>query len=153
MNLVYYEHLISAVLRGYSGLFHKRLDMFHRVVGCGVELENIKRTLLGGGYTALALSASIACWGRIEAIYSPCEYASAGGFADSPWSAEEVGMSQFAGKDGVLQGSSQGFLSDHIGEGGRAIFSGRNYIIIIFLAGRFYIIVHYQIMVYLHVQR
>ena len=41
VNLVDDEYLIFADLRRYARLFHKRLDILHGVVACGVELEDI----------------------------------------------------------------------------------------------------------------
>ena len=46
MHLVDDKHLVASELRRDACLLHNLLDMFHRVVACSVEFENVERTLL-----------------------------------------------------------------------------------------------------------
>ena len=129
VDLVDDKNLILAHLRRNASLLHQRLDVFHRVVGCCVELKDIQRALLIERLTTLALIAGLAIGRRILAVDGFGKDTCASGFSHASRSAEQIGMCQFATLHRILQCGGKSSLSHHRIERHGAVFSCRNNIL------------------------
>ena len=126
VNLVNNENLVLAYLRRDARLLHQRLDVLHAIVGCSIELKDVKRALFVERLTAFTLSTSLTVLRGRHTVDGLRKDACTGGLTHTAWSAEEVSMSQFSALHGIFQRGSQCLLSHHRIEGDRAIFTGRN---------------------------
>ena len=113
MHLVDDENLVAAHLWRHAHLFDERADVLHGVVGGGIQFVNIETALLLKGFATLAIPTCLARLGGREAVDGARKDAGAGGFAHASWTAEEVGVCQFARGNGILQCRGQCALSHH----------------------------------------
>ena len=126
MHFVDDEHFIAPHLRRNARLFHQTLDVFYRVVGGGIEFEDVVGTLLVESLTTLAMVASLALFGRRHAVDGLGENARTRGLAYATRSAKQVGMSQLATTHGVAERCDQRRLPNDRVKGHRPVFPGRN---------------------------
>ena len=126
VNLINDKHLVLANLRRDARLLHQRLDVLHAIVGCSIELKDVKRALFVECLTAFTLSTSLTILRGRHTVDGLRKDACTGSLTHTAWSAEEVGMSQLSALHGILQRGCQRLLSYHCVEGDRAIFTGRN---------------------------
>ena len=123
MHLVDDEHLVASKLRRDARLLHQRLNVLDAIVGGGIQFEDVERTLLVERLATLALVAGLAVGCGILAVDGLGEDACAGGLAHATWAAEEVGVSQFAALDGILQRRGECFLTHDSVEGKGPVLS------------------------------
>ena len=123
MHLVDDKYLVLADLWRDARLFHQRLDVLHRVVGCRIQFEDVEGALFVESLTALTLSTSLAIGSWRLAVDSFCEDTGAGCLSYTTWSAEEVGVSQFPALNGIFQCGGQCLLSYHGVKRGRSVLS------------------------------
>ena len=129
MYLVYYIDSVSPYLRRYHHLFYELAYVVYRVVGGGVHFEYVERPVLVETYAALALITGFALFGDVGAVYSLGKNTGTGGLAYTSGTAEEIGVSQMSGDDGVFQGCSQRILPYDRTKGRRTVFSCRYYVL------------------------
>ena len=84
---------------------------------------DVVRPVFIEGDTTFTRIASIPVGSGTKTIYSFRKDAGAGGFPDASRSAEEIGVSEFATRYGVLQRGGQRTLPHHRVKGGRTILS------------------------------
>ena len=125
MHLVDDKHLVFTNLRWYAGLFHECLDMLYRVVGGGIEFEDVERPLLVEGLATFTVSACLPVFSGRETVDSLGKDTCAGSLSYTSRTAKQVGVSQFAALHSILQRSGQCLLSHYGIECGRAVFSCR----------------------------
>ena len=99
-------------------------DLVDAAVAGRIHLDNVHILARGDALADLAL---VARGGRraSNAVEGASEDARGRGFADATRSGEQVSVSDTAGLDGVAERASDGFLADEVGEGVRAIASGK----------------------------
>ena len=131
VDLVDDEHAVAPFGRRNLHLVDEFADIVDGVVGCGVELKDVERTVLVECAAGVALVAGVALGGRVLAVDRFGENTRAGGLAYTTATAEEVGMGQAVGSDGVAERGREGLLADHAREGGRSVFT-RRYDIVFF---------------------
>ena len=102
MYLVDDKHLIASDLRRDTCLLHNLLDMLHRVVARCVEFEDVERALVVERLAALTFIASLSIGCGVLAVDCLGKNTCASGFSHSARPAEQVGMSQLATLDGIL---------------------------------------------------
>ena len=125
VHLVDDKDLVLTHLRRDARLLHQRLDVLHRVVGGGVEFEDVQRTLLIKRLARLTLVASLALGRRVLTVDGLGKDTGTGGLAHASWSAEQIGMSQFAALHSILQRGGQCRLAHHRVERHGTVFSCR----------------------------
>ena len=103
VHLVNDKDFITSELRWNARLLHERLDVLHGVVGGGIELKNVERTLFVERLTTLTGIASLTICRRILAVDGLGKDACASGLSHASGTAEEVGMCQFSALHGILQ--------------------------------------------------
>ena len=126
VHLVDDKHFVFAYLWWDARLLHERLDVLHRVVACGIELEDIIRPLLVECLTALAVVAGLTLVGGRHAVDGLGKDTCASCFAHTSRTAEEIGVRQFTTLHCILQCGGERMLSHYAVEGGWAIFACRD---------------------------
>ena len=129
MHLVDDVYLVLPYLGRNAYLVYQRADVFYRVVRGCIQLVYVVGTLFVECLAGFAPVAGLAVGRWRQAVDGLGEDACAGGFSHTAWTAEQVGMSQLAVGDGILEGGSQGALSHHRVEGAGTVFAGRYYIV------------------------
>ena len=122
MHLVDNEYRVAALLRDDTHLLDEVTNIIYRVVRRSVELMHIQRASLVERAARLALVTRLATL-RIEAVDSLGKYSCAGGLTHAARATEEVGVSQLATLDSVLQGRGDMSLPDNRSEGCGAILA------------------------------
>ena len=117
------KHLILSELRWDARLLHQCLDMLHTVVRGRVEFEDVEGALFVERQATLTLVACLTVCRRILTVDGLGEDTGTGGLTYTPWSAEEIGVSQFPAFHGILQRGGQCCLSDDGIEGDGAVLS------------------------------
>ena len=125
VHLVDDEDRIFAHLRKYAHLIYKRADVVHRVVRCGVQLVYVERAALIEGSARLTLVARLGTM-RVLAVYRLGEDTGAGGLAHAARPAKQIGMSQLATLDRILERRGYALLAHNRRECRGAVFSCRN---------------------------
>ena len=126
VNLVDNKDLVAPYLRRYARLLHQRLDMLHRVIRGGIELEDVERTLLVERLARLTLVAGLAFSRRRLTVDGLGEDTRTSGLAHTSRPAKEVRVGQFARAYRVLQRCCQCLLSHHRVERHWSVLSRRN---------------------------
>ena len=126
VHLVDDEHLVATRLGRNLYLLDEFADVLHGVVGGRIEFVDVERTPLVEGAARLALIARLALCIGMRTVDGLRKNAGTGGLAYTTGTAEEVGMRQLVGPDGIEQGSGQDTLTHHRVEGGRAVLACRN---------------------------
>ena len=129
MHLVDDEHFVASDLRRYLHLLDEGTDVVDGVVGGGVKFVDVVRTPLVEGHAAFAMVAGFAVLVGGEAVDRLGKDACRGGFSHTARSAEEVGVRQFAGGNGIFEGRGQCALPHHAVEVGGAVFARRDNIV------------------------
>ena len=124
VHLVDDKHLVTSQLRGYAGLLHQHLNVLHRVVARGVELENVERALLVESLATLALVTGLTIGGGVLAVDGLGKDAGTGGLAHTARSAEQEGVGQLAAAHRVLQRRGERLLAYNRVERHRTVFAG-----------------------------
>ena len=125
VHLVYDVHLVSAYLGRDAHLLYQLADVVDGVIGGGIQLVYVVRALLVEGFARFAFIARLAVGRGVQAVYGLGKDAGASGFPHPPGAAEQVGVGQLAGADGIFQRSGECALPYHGVEGGGAVFAGR----------------------------
>ena len=123
VHLVDDEHLITSHLWRNASLLHYLLDIFNRVVACGIKFEDIVRPLFAKSAATLALAACLTVGCRIKTVDSFGKNACTCSLTYTARSAEQVGMSQFAALYGITQCCSKCILSHYRIERHRAVLA------------------------------
>ena len=122
VHLVDDVDLVFAYLGRDAYLLHQLADVVHGVVGCGVQLVDVVRALFIEGDAGFARVACLAVGSGMQAVDGLGEDAGTGRLAHAARAAEEVGMGQLAGGNGILERRGQSTLADNRLEGGGAVF-------------------------------
>ena len=125
VHLVDDEHLVSAHLWRNTHLVDELTDVLHGVVGGGIKFVNVVAALLVEGGATLAGVASIAARRGAEAVDGFGKNAGTCGFSDAARTAKQIGVSQFAGCNGIFQRCGEGVLSHHAVKRVGPVFSCR----------------------------
>jgi len=123
VDLIYDVYLVPARLRGKPHLIYELTDVLYRVIRGGIELMDIKRTIMIERHTGLAFIAGFDPGGDIFAVDSLGQYTCRCGLAHPARPAEKERMGQLSRPDGILQGSRYMLLTHHILKSGRAVFA------------------------------
>ena len=126
VHLVDDEDLVLARLRRDEDLLAKLTDIVNGVVAGSIEFMDVHGALLVEGLAALAFATRFPTLLRVEAIDGLRKDTGASGLTHASRPAEEIGMSQFARTDGILQRRSQRALTNNGIEVKRTIFECRN---------------------------
>ena len=126
VHLVDDEHLVSAYLGRDAHLVDELAYVVHRVVRCSVQLMYIIGTLLVEGTARLTLVASLTLGSEVLAVDRLGEDARTGGLTHAARTAEEVGVCQLPGEDGILERHDERLLPHHRIKRSRTVLSGRN---------------------------
>ena len=114
-------------------LLNQVADIVHRVIRRSVELVDGEAASLVEALARLTLATSVALGSWVEAVDGLGEDARAGGFAHTPWAAEEIGVCEFLPCDGVFEGCGDVALAHNRFEGLRAVFASRDYKVVLHL--------------------
>ena len=95
------EYLIFPSLRRNANLVANLTDVVDRVVGGGVQLVYVHGTLFLKGAARLACVTGLTVGCRLQAVYCLGKDAGASGLSYTAWTAEQVGVSQFARTYGI----------------------------------------------------
>ena len=125
MHLVDDEDAVAAYGRGYHHLFDEAAYIVDTVVGGGIKLYDVERAVFVELPTGIALVARLAVRGARGAVDCFGENTGARGLAYSAGAAEQVGVGEAVGGDGVFERHRQSLLPDHAAERRRTVFSGR----------------------------
>ena len=113
MAFVYYVKFVPAAYAQKPDVFTQVADIVHPGIGCGVDLNNIRRVacrnFLAG--QAFITGLTILWTGTVDRFG---KQAGGAGLASAARSTEEVGMYQSIISHGVPQSSSHGILTDEI---------------------------------------
>ena len=123
VDLVDDKHLVFTHLWWNASLIHEGFDLLHAIVAGSIELKDVVRALLIKSLAAFALATSIAIGSRMHAVDDFSKYSCTSGLTHSSWSAEQIGVCQFAAKHSILQCCGQRLLSHHRVEGHRTVFA------------------------------
>src|SRR5690606_17603228 len=99
VNFVDDVDLVLAVLRRVPHLVDQVADVVHRIVGCGVQFEDVQR---------------IEFRLIFEAVDQPCDDPRAGGFAHAAGTAKEECLRQLVVVDGIFQRGGDVLLTYHL---------------------------------------
>ena len=121
---------MAACLTASAAVEQKSASAKDATVAGSIELEDVVRALLIKSLAAFALATSIAIGSRMHAVNDFSKYSCASGLTHSSWSAEQIGVCQFAAKHSILQCCGQRLLSHHGVEGHRTVFACRDYIVV-----------------------
>lgn len=97
-------HFIFACLGGESYLFHQGPDIVNGIIAGGIELMNIQRDAFVKRDAGMAFVTGFSVRLRVFAIDGFGQYPGAGGFTDTPGTAEKKGMRKLVIADRILQG-------------------------------------------------
>lgn len=125
VHLIDDEYPVAADCRWYHHLLDEAADVVDAVVRRRVEFYDIKRTVFIELPAGIALVAGLAVGCARGAVDGFGEDTGARRLAYSTGAAEEVGMSEAVGGDGVFKRHRQGLLAHHAAECRRAVFSCR----------------------------
>ena len=129
VHLVDDIHAVLSHLRRYLHLLHQGLDVFHRIVGSGIQLMDAVRPALLEANAGLALPARLHLRPRVGAVDHLGKDARRGGLAHPARAAEQIGVGQLPPPDGVGQRPGDGILADQALEGIRPVLPGRHNIL------------------------
>ena len=110
MYLVNDVDFVFAYLWRDAYLFYQLADVVHRVVGSGIQFVYVVRTVFVEGRAGFTFVACFSVGSQMQAIDGFGKNPGASGLAYSARSAEQIGMGQFAGDDGIFQRGGQGSL-------------------------------------------
>src|SRR5690606_5251554 len=102
MNLINDVHLIATGLRRYAYLFNKAADVFHRVVGGGIELMNIEGVTVLERKAAVARAAGFCFRRQVLAIDGFGKNTGAGGFTNTAGTTEQKCLSKLIVLDRIF---------------------------------------------------
>ena len=125
VDLIDDVHAVASDLRGHLYLFHERFDVFHGVVGSGIQFVDAVRAAFLETHARFALPAGLHFRPGVHAIDHFGENARRGGLAHAPRTAEQIGMRQLPPPDGVGQRPGNRVLADQGFEGIRPVLPGR----------------------------
>ena len=112
MDLIDDVDAVLSNLRRDLDLVHQVLDVFHSVVGGGIQFMDAVGTAFLEGYAGFAFAAGLHVLGWMGAVDSLCENPCSSGLSHSSGTTEKVGMCQLSPDDRVLQGLGYVVLSD-----------------------------------------
>ena len=113
VHLVDDIHLVLAYLGRYAYLFDELTDVFHRVVGSRIQFVDVIGALFVERLAGFTFVAGLSVFFRVQTIDGFGEDTGTGSLSHTAWTAEQVGMSQLVGSDGILQGGGQGTLAHY----------------------------------------
>src|ERR1051325_4658913 len=102
VHLIDDVYFMRAELRGETYLADEVADIFHRVIGSGIEFVDVKRMPFVKRLAGLTFITRFDIGSDIEAVNGFSEYACAGGFAHPARTTEQKGLGQVLALDGVL---------------------------------------------------
>jgi hypothetical protein len=127
VNFIDYINFKSRPVGPVYRVFTKLSNLIYAVITGAVDLDNVDIVTGINGDTAVAFTARLD--GRLvglEAIQRFGQNSSQSRLADAPGSAEQVGVSDTVGLDGIFQGLCDRVLTDNVIENLRTIFPRQN---------------------------
>ena len=124
MHLVDDIHLVFSNLGRDPHLVDQVADIIHRIVGCGIELMDIKRCGAVERQARFALIAGLHLVDRVEAVDRLGQDTGAGGLANPPRAAKKERLGQLVVPDRVLQCRGDRVLPDYRVERRWPVFPG-----------------------------
>ena len=130
MDFVDDVNLVPCRRRAVAHAVDDLADIVNAGAAGGVHFQHVHVPVLGDGPAVLAHSArvgrraALAIWA--DAVERPGDDPRRRRFADPPDTGQDKGLRQAVGTDGVGQRPHHWVLADQAGEGGRAVFSGKD---------------------------
>ena len=123
VNFVNEVHLIGilAACRSEVCFFPQAANLIDAAVAGGVQFDEIERTTLPVGPTALAFVAGVSVL-RVGAVDGLSEKTARGGLAGTPWAREQIGVRYLVRLHGVRERTGDGLLSGQFRERVRTPF-------------------------------
>ena len=125
VHLVDDIHAVLSYLGRHLNLLHECLDIFHGVVGRGIQFVDAVASPLLEGDAGLALPAGFHLGTRVGAVDHLGEDTGRGGLTHAARSAEKVCVRELPPPDRVGQRAGDGILADERFEGVRPVLPGR----------------------------
>jgi hypothetical protein len=104
---------VFANLRGYPYLIDKGSYVIHGIVGCRIQLMDVRRSVLIKGFTGFTFITGLQIFTQVLAVDGFGKNSGNGGLSNSPWPTEQVGLGNMVVADGIFQGGGNGRLSDY----------------------------------------
>ena len=127
MNLVDDENLVGALLWLKTDLVGQIPDVFYRIVGGSIQLNDVKGLLFCKSLTGRALAACFTFRCAVQTVDGTGQDPGSGGLTYTARSAKQECMRQLILTNGILQRPYNVLLANHIGKPGWTIFSCGDY--------------------------